>query len=237
MFSRSQFMDTLTLGMKAKDIMISYFARVYQVVTSVGLPFLVGGDFNIQPQSLPSYQAFKSIGSVEAFQFFNWKNGYMLPATCRGATRNDTCIIHPVIARYIKHMDVKSEFEINIHTPLRIHFSFNESIEPMMKWDIPQSWHQFEPSRELLAQSYQKISAKHDIDNVVRDQDKTSDEILQKWSYAVEVAVDRTLQIQNMMDPIRFPTKGLPKSCFGRCREQKLKPMKPQNIIKKRCHE
>ena len=208
-------------------------ARVYQVVTSAGLPFLIGGDFNIHPQSLPSYQAFKSIGSVEAFEYFQWTNGYMLPATCRGATRNDTCIMHPVVARYIKHMDVKSEFQINIHTPLRIHFSFNEDIEPMMKWEIPQSWHQFEPSRELLAQSYQKISAKHDIDTVVRDHDKTSDEILQKWSHAVEVAVDRTLQIQHMMDPVKFPTKGLPKSCFGRCKEQKLKQMKPQNIIKK----
>lgn len=43
-------------------------ARTYQYAISTGMLFIIGGDFNIVPQKLPAFQAFKNIGTVEAFE-------------------------------------------------------------------------------------------------------------------------------------------------------------------------
>ncbi len=193
--------------------------------------FIIGGDFNIAPQKLPAFQAFKNIGTVEAFELFFHRFGYQLPPTCRGSTRHDTCLIHPILARHIVDMDVNSKFAINDHTPLRIHFDFEVGIKQNFHWEIPRSWHQLEPSEVILEHAYNQMAKKYDIPNIVQDSSLSVDHILEKWSYTVEEAVNQTLQVQHTMDPTRYPLKGLPKSCFGRCKDQQLKPINQKKSI------
>jgi len=88
---------------RQNDILL---AQIYKYVTSIGIPYMIGGDFNMPPQSLPIWSAFKGIGAVEAFELFRHRNLVDLPPTCRGSTRHDTCIIHPFLAKHISDMDV-----------------------------------------------------------------------------------------------------------------------------------
>ena len=213
---------------RCNDILL---ARTYDYITSSGLPFIVGGDFNVPPQTLNSYKAFKDLGTVEAFEWFHQKNGIQLPATCRGSTRNDTCLLHPCLVRHLVDMDVKNEFEINIHTPLRIHFDFELYIEPELRWDIPNSWHSFEPSQDILESVYQKVAEKKNLVKLLQNNDTTTDVSLQQWSHTVEEAVNQTLQIQHRLDPMRYPTPGLPDKCRGRCKIRHLQPPKISKTV------
>ena len=80
-------------NIRMNDLLLSY---VWDIVQKVGLPFIVAGDFNEKPQSLPIFDAFRQIGAIEIHQWFKNNFGYDLPATCREATRNDTAILHPL---------------------------------------------------------------------------------------------------------------------------------------------
>ena len=208
---------------RCNDILL---ARIYQFVTSCGLPFIIGGDFNMVPQSLPSWQAFRDIGTCEAFEYYQLKNLCELPPTCRGSTRNDTCLIHPLLARHITDMDVLSKFSINDHTPLRVHFDLSTNIPPPLFWQIPKSWHHFDLSPTIFADAYDKAFAKNKLEQHIHQNEMHSDDLLQNWSKSVEDAVDRTMKIQHYSDPNRFPDSHLPEEFKGRCKERILCPKK-----------
>ena len=205
---------------------------IYKYVTSIGIPYLIGGDFNMPPQSLPIWSAFKDIGAVEAFELFRHRNLVDLPPTCRGSTRHDTCIIHPFLARHISDMDVLSKFAINDHTPLRVHFDFSVDIPFKTMWKIPKSWHKFELAPHVFEDSYDRAVSKHKLEQSINDDTLDSDELLRSWSKTVEDAVNRTMTIQHQIDPIRFPDSNLPDEYRGRCKEQVLISQYPKNFLK-----
>ena len=51
---------------KANDYLL---ASIYHLATQVRMPVLVGGDFNIRPEVLPSYELFSKKGFLDAFTF------------------------------------------------------------------------------------------------------------------------------------------------------------------------
>ncbi len=107
-------------GKRMNDLL---FALVHQVIAQVNIPFIIAGDFNEPPQKLPIFEEFKKIGVVEAFEYYTSFFGGQLPATCRGATRHDTAIIHHSLIPLIKGMHVKEE-----HLLTRIHLCSLTSI-------------------------------------------------------------------------------------------------------------
>ena len=171
-------------------------------------------------------KTFKDLGTVEAFEWYKHRNGILLPPTCKGSTRNDTLLIHPSLVRHLVDMDVKSELEINVHTPLRVHFDFITKTAPQMKWDIPNSWHSFEPSKDILENCYEKLAKKRNLEQSLQSSENSIDDLLHMWSQTVEDAVNHTLQIQHKLDPLRYPTPGLPEKCRGRCAIRQLQPQK-----------
>lgn len=46
-------------------------AHVVELISFVNLPFIIGGDFNIDVQTLPSFQLLRQMGAVEAFLVFS----------------------------------------------------------------------------------------------------------------------------------------------------------------------
>jgi len=100
-------------GKRPNDLLL---ASVIPVITEVGLPFIMYGDFNEPVHKLASFQFFKDLGAVEAFQWYQSKFGVLLPATCGGSTRNDSAIFHPDIAGWIEDMQVLPEHQIDMHS-------------------------------------------------------------------------------------------------------------------------
>ena len=79
---------------KMNDILL---ACALDIALTSGMPYVIGGDINSQPQSLPIYSEFKRHGAIDAFELSRLKLGRQLDPTCRGATYNDTMILHPFL--------------------------------------------------------------------------------------------------------------------------------------------
>ena len=80
-----------TLAVKRQNDLL--LGLTYQVACQSGLPFIIAGDFNTPVSDLPIFGEIASEGHFELFAWYK-NRGMELPLTCRGATRNDTCILH-----------------------------------------------------------------------------------------------------------------------------------------------
>ena len=208
-------------GRRLNDILL---ARVFNIANECNMPFVVGGDFNTPPTSLPSFQAFAGMGAIEIFTYHKCITGIELPKTCKNATSNDTMIIHPRLIPFISKMEVRQDLQIDVHSPMIVTFNLEQTVEPRMIWDVPNSWHSLVESPQLFEQSYEICRDKVHLNSAIQDPEKDGEVLLQEWSRVVENAVDRTIQIQHLNQPERFPTRGLPLSHKGRCvkREREL---------------
>ena len=189
-------------------------ARIYQLITDIKMPFLIGADFNIPPYKLHSFTQFEQMGVVEAHTFYQQKFGSVLPHTCRGATSNDSFLIHPMLVGLIHDMQVCHDLAMDSHSPLKIEFNIPNIAPSVMKWKMPESWAQFPLDLVKLRECYDEIADQADFENKFQNTDMSPIEALQLWSNAVERTVDRTMQLQHRIDPTKFPNKGLPKKCL-----------------------
>ena len=195
-------------------------AHVVELISFVNLPFIIGGDFNIDVQTLPSFQLLRQMGAVEAFSFFQNKFGIQLPPTCRGATRNDTCVLHPIFAQSVVNMHVVSEPLFEPHSPLIVDFDIQTYSEHLNTWKVPRSWACLGVQPQHLEAFYIKHSrgvelAIGDITSV-----ESGAEVLAQWSSAVEKSVDSSLRLQHSENPTINPLPNLPPSYRGRCCKQ-----------------
>lgn len=204
-------------------------ARAYDLITKTRLPFILGGDFNTPPTELPSYAAFRNLGTCEAFEYCHRVLGYQLPPTCRGATRNDTMIFHPFISQFIYKMEVRDDLKMDVHSPLLVHFNVLIPVPPRFRWKIPESWAMFDINPEIFKNCYLKVRQRSNLEDIINNQSLDVEEILQQWSQSIEKAVDQTLQLQHQLDPVKCGVPGLPKSCKGRCGDR---PLKEVDVVK-----
>ena len=201
-------------GKRVNDILL---ACVFRLVVDLGMPFIIGGDFNEPIAGLPIFDAFKEMGAVEAFHLFEAKFGCRLAPTCKGVTRNDSAILHPFIAQKVRNMIVSQEHQIDVHTPLFIDLD-NDSPNPeFFNWKIPKSWAHLISSPSVLENPYQHSRLKYQDQWQCIQTAEEGHNALKLWSQAVETAVDKAVQYQHSHDPLRNPQKCLPSHFKGRC--------------------
>ena len=143
-------------GQKLNDLLLTH---IFQLVSQVGMPFLVGGDFNEPPMKLPIFECFREMGAVEAFHLYNCKFGTELPPTCNDCTRNDTLILHPALAQRVVHMSVDKNLQMDVHVPLCIDFDISTVLPPSMQWKAPKSWASFQPDTKIMESFYMECSS------------------------------------------------------------------------------
>ena len=207
-------------GTKFTDLLMTH---VYNIVTEVKLPFIIGGDFNTPPHHLPCFEAFRNIGTKEVFSLMQDRFGIDLPPTCKNATRNDTCLMHPILAQRLVHAHVHQQFEFDAHSPLVMEFDFALPVHKPLMWDMPQSWKDFYVNSRNLEIAYQQNSQHlcEQIEAISNEHD--GQHALHQWSSSCETAVHQALKVQHKLDPLRNPLSNLPKSAFGRCSHRALK--------------
>ena len=208
---------------KLNDLLL---AQVIKLVGDTRLPFIIAGDFNQPPHRLSSYQVLKDLGAVEAHTYCEQVLGYTLPATCRGATFNDTAIFSSHIIPLIREMQVRHDLAMDCHSPLVITLDACCERPPLMCWDIPQSWANSDLDKDLLEKYYVRNSSRYDLESQIHNPDIDPNELLLQWSSIVEKSVDATIQTQHKMDPTLHPTPGLSKCYLGRCKQRDLTPKK-----------
>ena len=201
-------------GKKPNDLLS---ASLIPVITEVGLPFCILGDFNEPPGRLPSFQFFRDMGGWEAFTWYQAKTGILLPATCAGSTRNDTAIIHPWLLQFVHSMEVSSDVVFEPHSPLCMTFKFEDSQINSFTWNLPKSWAPYCPDATIIHEEYEPVDF-NALEQQYRQQ-KTGfiDAAFLTWSRAVESAVDKALVRAHVSDPQRHVKPGLHASFKGRC--------------------
>ena len=207
-------------GKRPNDLLL---ASIASFVGQIGLPFLICGDFNEPPTKLASFQLFKEVGAVEVFQWYQSKFGSQLPPTCAGSTRNDTAIIHPKLLNFITDIQVLSEHQFDIHTPLQIEFQVDSFRDDTHSWHLPKTWAPFSPPKEIIETFYEPM----DWDNIQQGEFQSPGEhvhkLFQEWSQHVEKAIDRSLYQMHKQDHQKFPRSGLQAAYKGRCNCNKPK--------------
>ena len=199
-------------GVRMNDLLLTY---VWDVIQNVNLPFIVAGDFNEPPSNLPIFEVFRHVGAFEVNQWYFNKFGFKLPATCRSATRNDTAIIHPLLGDALCDVQVCTDHQMGDHSPMVLTFDFDIHTDLGMKWILPQSWAQFSPSSDCIAQNYKALQHQYIPSPISSSKDVAP--ALEQWSSHVEHAIDVSIRQQHQFDPVRVPWNGLPTKFKGRC--------------------
>ena len=206
---------TSTVAIKRQnDLLVSL---AYQVACESGLPFMIAGDFNTPVHELPIFSVISEAGHCEIFSWYQ-SRGISLPPTCRGSTRNDTCIVHRALAQRIQKVCIDFNPAFDAHSPMKVNLDLKAQDCYSIPWRVPHSWADFDVQPENLEQMYSFASEniRQTIESI--DSAESGEAALLEWSRCTEKAVDRSLQLQHTMDPIRHPTKCLPDFAKGRCK-------------------
>ena len=220
-------------GIRLNDTLLAY---ILQVVHDVGLPYIIGGDFNEPVEKLPIFQAFKNDGAVEMFAWYQEHMGCSLPPTCNNVTRNDSMIMHPLIAQRIVNMQVNKSHQIDIHVPLFVDIECYYEHPQTFNWNIPKPWAHIAPPKDLLQQTYEQTKMNLTIPDQFESA-KDAEDCLASWSHAVEASVDKAIQIQHADDPVRFPLPCLSNAFKGRCGPQPRTLVQPKTTVKNDRHQ
>lgn len=227
------FQKKMSHGVKLNDTLLTY---VFQLIHEVGLPYIIGGDFNEPVDKLPIYQAFKDDGAVEMFAWYQAHMNCQLPPTCNGVTRNDTMIMHPLLAQRIVAMQVDKKHQIDPHVPLFVDIVCHYDQPQRFTWNIPKSWAHIAPPKELLHEEYETCRSTMVIPDHF-DSAEHAEKSLIEWSRAVEKSVDKALQRLHRTDPFKNPVPCLAGSYKGRCCPQQRKPVSSPSTVKNDRHQ
>ena len=213
---------------KANDYLL---ATIFEAAAVAKLPVVIGGDFNIRPTSLPSFELFRQQGFVEAFDLYEMKHGFQLPPTCNGKTRNDTFILHPKLIPFVKDMLVVTGCIFDKHSPFIIDFQVGIERPQHFQWNLPKSWKILGLPQDLIESVYNRVFTQWHFAKTLQDDSLSYEAIMHQWSRMMEHVIHETIKIHHQTDPIKQPLKGLPKKYRGRCEDRHRKCIQHRNPV------
>ena len=186
-------------------------------VLSIDLPFVIAGDFNTDIHKLDAFTYFRNMGCQEMFQFHRQAFGFDLPPTCKGATRFDSMIIHPVLAKYIHRIDIGPEHQFADHCVAHVQFNLPTKLVDTHSWFAPKSWTVFSIPQDTFACQYRRTRCP-----AVTSLSADPAECLHQWSLRIEKALHQTLNLHKATEPLQQTQGFLPKTFRGRCAPPRL---------------
>ena len=155
------------------------------------------------------------MGCQEMFQFHRQAFGFNLPPTCKGATRFDSMIIHPVLVKYIHRIEIGPEHQFADHCVAHVQFNLPTKLVDTHSWFVPKSWTVFPIQKDTLACQYRQARCP-----AVTSRDPA--ECLHHWSLRVEKAIHQTLGVHKAAEQLQQSQGFLPQTFRGRCALPKL---------------
>lgn len=101
----------------------SLWLALSELLACSNLPTLVGGDFNMRPQSSEVWSDLQALGFSEVFEHHQRLYGDMLPHTCDQSTRNDTLLFSRHFADLYRTACVDQNHHFPRHDPLLVSLS------------------------------------------------------------------------------------------------------------------
>ena len=128
--------------------------------TQNAVPCIIAGDFNMPPLDLPAGEALAAIGYQEVFSLHLKLHGVQLPPTCKGATRNDTALLHPLLVPLFQEAWVLSDKQLfDAHDPLCFRLTMCSQRPCRSAWRLPRPWSELGLSKRAFQRAFQPAVA------------------------------------------------------------------------------
>jgi ribonuclease HI len=193
-------------------------------------PTMICGDLNHHPDKLEATQMLRQHGYRTVEEIHHGLTGQDLPPTYGNSTRNDICLLCPILAELVQQVWVDDSKMFAGHNPLC--FSLQQPAAELFRqhWSIPEPWHMLQPDSTMIEAFYEPMFNEDGTITTLQDLDKFDP--LQIWAVRIEQAVHRALKKQHDQSPEKFPMDGLPKKYRGRCQPRQIKKQPLPTAIK-----
>ena len=192
-------------GAASKNQTLWYF--VLGLLQTSDIPTIVGGDFNVRPQTMEAWGSIASLGFHEAFDdhFRLW--GEQLPPTCNEATRHDTLVYSSHFARAFRYARVYQEKWFPAHDPLVASFDIATYSFVHRALPMPEPLHDSILQSDIFqtVQKAQTHLAKSEVERILRS-DNTSDkdpftQCLNTFGKCFEASYCKAVDLHNQLVP------------------------------------
>jgi hypothetical protein len=124
----------------SKEFTDSMLQMILQRVTLIGLPYIIAGDFNLEPSTLPNWDSFVNFGCTDLIQAHLDLTGHVMPNTCLEATKPDNAILSKELRPFLTHINVLEATWFTTHRPVALSFCF--PIKPILTKVLrqPKTW-------------------------------------------------------------------------------------------------
>ena len=175
-------------------------------IEKIPLPFVICGDFNIDPLKLPNWHSFRQMGAVDLDSIHQRIYGYPMPPTCNNVTKPDTAIISKELTPFVSCIRVLDQSWFATHCPVVCTFTLPQPHLYVSRFRLPRSWCEFGPTTEQLEHVFQQRDVTYEPSTFA------------EWGKLVDDIVDDWLRSQNSE---ALPSR-LPRKFRGRCQPPKI---------------
>ena len=216
---------------KARTNTLLQFA--HQTVRQSTFPAMIVGDLNQHPDTLDEMTSLRSEGYRSMEELYRSLYGQELPPTFGDATRNDVCLIHPILAVMVHDIWIDQQQLVAGHNPLCFRLRVPTREITRQSWNLPTPWVHLQPKTALIGECYASV---FDPTGATLLGDTRADEHpIQIWTNAVENAVHEALRKEHQADPLTQPWSSLPRRHRGRCKPRSLVRTPLPRSIKTAC--
>ena len=194
---------------------LTLWTAILGLLQESDVPTIVGGDFNVRPDTLEVWDSISALGFVEAFRQHEAVTGILLPPTCRSATRNDTLVYSWHFARCFRSASVNTDGLFPDHDPLCVNFDIQVGNFVYRSLRLPSALLDGVLRSELFQVEQAKLAATCDrpatdcVEGELHTSPQNLGKCLSRIGSAFETAYDRTVQSLNeyMGSGCSFPVR------------------------------
>eukprot|EP00438_Fugacium_kawagutii_P029462 Skav209229 [mRNA] locus=scaffold293:266331:271159:- [translate_table: standard] len=191
----------------AKDYTNDLLELIHNRVASIGLPYLLLGDFNCDVLQLPSWRKWEAAGCKDLKQIYEGLFDQEMPPTCLGTTHPDNGIVCPTMQRFLTKVEVLPQDTFATHNPVIVTLQTDVAQPLRPRLPMPKTYLDFQIKEEEL-QGVVSMLPKHTL-------------TLEQWGETMETLVDCAMQQRKEEGAVT----QLPRAYRGRC-----KPREPVNM-------
>lgn len=193
--------------LNSQQLNSSLILEAIQACSKLPLPYIIAGDFNVDPFSLDCEDYLTRLGLKDLVKLSQEKFGKVMQPTCRDSSIADNALISTDLVPFLRDIWVCPQQYFDTHRPVFVDFAFPSQGVFDTRLKQPKSWIELDLEDELFPDAYEKA-----VDIL------GTPSTIEEWGHAVEFTADIVYREQqkktgSFINRIR----GLPKKFRGRC--------------------
>ena len=196
------------------------FLEAIHACSKLPLPFVIAGDFNVDPFSLECADTLYQLGLKDLVKLSSEKFGKTMTPTCKDTTIADNALISADLVPFLSDIRVCPQQYFDTHRPVFVDFAFPSQGVFDTRLKQPKSWIELDLDDDLFPEAYHQA-----VDSLGRPS------TIEEWGQVIECTVDKVYreQQQKAGTPLS-KIRGLPKRYRGRCMPPKFEKVAVKSL-------